>query len=320
MGFMRMFPDEGACAAYLESVRWPDGFVCRFCLWTGEPYRFSSRPLVLRCPNCREDTSLTVDTVMQRTRTPLAAWFLAAYLVTTGTPGVSALQLQRQLDLKRYETAFQILHKLRAVMVRPFRDRIGGPGKRVEVDETLVGGRTRGKGRGQHQKVSVIGAVEVKQLTNKRGKRTIHAGRLRLRMLPVSDGPSFKGFINDAIEPGGTVITDGASMYRALPRYGHQQERHILRGDHDKADAGLPMVHIVFSNLKAWLLGTHHGVSKKHLPAYLNEFVFRFNRRAYPFSAFNGVLGLGFVAESPTYKSLYSGDWHHPSPNKDANA
>ena len=121
----RMFPDEKAAAAYLRAVRWPDGFACRHCGWQGDPYVFENRPTVLRCRKCHHDTSITSNTVMKDTRTPLLVWFWAAYLVTTQTPGESALQIQRQLGLNRYETAFQILHKLRAAMVRPDIDRIG---------------------------------------------------------------------------------------------------------------------------------------------------------------------------------------------------
>ena len=157
--FQRLFPNEAACAAYLERARWGNGFVCPRCGTSGEPYRISTRPGVLRCRKCRCDTSLTAGTVMERTHTPLSVWFWAAYLVTRQTPGMSAVQFQRQLELSCYETAFQILHKLRVGMVRPAQDRIGGkPDEHVEADETYIGGRTRGKGRGVHDMVLVAGA------------------------------------------------------------------------------------------------------------------------------------------------------------------
>ena len=139
--FQRLFPDEVACAAYLERTRWSDGFVCDHCGSPGEPYRLANRPGVCRCRHCNRDTSLTAGTVMERTHTPLSVWFWAGYLVASQTPGMTAVQFQRQLGLSRYETAFQILHKLRAGMVRPGQDRIGGnPGEHVEADETYVGG------------------------------------------------------------------------------------------------------------------------------------------------------------------------------------
>ena len=155
--FQRLFPDDAACAAYLEKARWGDGFACPHCGTAGEPFHFENRPGVLRCRKCRKNTGLTVGTVMERSHTPLNVWFWAAYLVASQTPGMSAVQFQRQLGLSRYETAFQILHKLRSGMVRPNQDRIGGqPKNHVEVDETWVGGRTRGEGRGVHHKVLVI--------------------------------------------------------------------------------------------------------------------------------------------------------------------
>jgi hypothetical protein len=174
-----MFPDEAACAAYLERIRWDGGFVCRHCATADEPYRISTRSGVLGCRKCRLETALTAGTVMERTHTPLAVWFWAAYLVASQTPGMSAVQFQRQLGLSRYETAFQILHKLRAGMVRPDQDRIGGhPGEYVEADETWVGGRTRGKGRGVHDMVLVAGAVEVRQ-RKRGGSINIQHPRLR---------------------------------------------------------------------------------------------------------------------------------------------
>ena len=149
-------------AAYLEKARWGDGFACPHCGTAGEPFHFENRPGVLRCRKCRQNTGLTVGTVMERSHTPLNVWFWAAYLVASQTPGMSAVQFQRQLSLSRYETAFQILHKLRSGMVRPNQDRIGGqPKNHVEVDETWVGGRTRGEGRGRAERVlDDVGAGE----------------------------------------------------------------------------------------------------------------------------------------------------------------
>ncbi len=116
--FQKLFPDDTACARWLEGAKWSKGFECPHCFEKGEPVRLETRP-VLACRKCRKQTSLTVGTVMERTHSPLTVWFWGAYLVSTSTPGISAVQFQRQLGLSRYETAFQILHKLRAGMVRP---------------------------------------------------------------------------------------------------------------------------------------------------------------------------------------------------------
>jgi hypothetical protein len=109
--FQRIFPDDAACAAYLEKARWRDGFACPWCGVVGEPFRFEARPGVLRCRACRKDVGLMAGTVMERSHTPLSTWFWATYLIASQTPGMSAVQFQRQLGLSRYETAFGILHK-----------------------------------------------------------------------------------------------------------------------------------------------------------------------------------------------------------------
>ena len=254
-------------------------------------------------------------TIMQDSHTPLSTWFWGAYLVTTQTPGQSAVQFQRQLGLRRYETAFQILHKLRAGMVRPERDAIGSQYP-VEVDETLVGGRTRDEGRGVHHKATVAGAIEVRPrpagANGKKPKRAVYAGRLRLRLVPNRGAKTLTGFVQENVAKGAVVRTDGWQGYDELAALGYSHEPMVLDGDPERTDAHLPMIHIAFSNLKTWLLGTHHGVSHQHLQAYLNEFVFRFNRRFYPMTAFNSVLGLASHASAPTYETLYSGEWTHP--------
>jgi transposase-like protein len=311
--FQRLFPDEKACAAYLEKARWEDGFICPWCKAKREPYRFATRPGVLRCKTCRRDVGLTAGTVMERTHTPLTTWFWGAYLISVSTPGISALQFQRQLGLTRFETAFHILHKLRAGMVRPDRDRIGGNIGReghVEIGETWIGGALRGKVHDVRDQTLVVAAVEVlpkptKDGSVRRGNRR-HAGRLRMEVVSNRDrSTALCSFVEAAVEPRSVVATDDCSEYATLAERGYQHRV-------EAAEKSLSMVRLVFLNLKSWLSGTHHGVSPKHLQAYLNEFAFRFNRRLDPFSAFRSLLGIGARAESPTYDDLYSGEWKHP--------
>ncbi len=313
--FQAMFPDEPACADYMERVRWPDGFVCPTCGVMAPPWRISTRPEVLRCTSCRHETSLTAGTVMHRTKQPLQVWFWAAYLVTTQTPGMSALQFQRQMGIGRYETAFQMLHKLRAGMVRPDKDSIGDEFP-VEVDEAFVGGKTIGKGRGVTDAPLVIAAVEVRtRVHEKTGRLGVYAGRLRLKLIVSREREELETFVKDNIYVGSVVRTDGAPGYKHLAAFGFKHEPLVLDGDADKTDEHLPLVHIVFSNLKTWLRGTHHGVSPQHLQTYLNEYVFRFNRRFYPMTSFASVLGIGSVSEGPTYEGLYGGTWVHKNPD-----
>lgn len=286
------------------------------CGKIGEPYRFAKRRSgVLRCRACQANVSLMAGTVMRGSHTPLSVWFWGAYLVATQTPGQSALQFQRQLGMSRDETAFQMLHTLRAGMVRPARDAIGSQYP-VEVDETFVGGRTKGEGYGVHHKATVVGAIEVRQrragANGKRPKSAVCAGRLRLRLVPNRGAKTLTGFVQDHGAKGAVVRTDGWHSYDDLTKLGYSHEPVVIDGDPERTDAHLPMIHIAFSNLKTWLLGTHHGVSHQHLPAYLNEFVFRFTRRFSPMTAFNSALGLAAHASAPTYEMLYSGKWTHP--------
>ena len=214
-------------------------------------------------------------------------------------------------------------------MVRPERDTIGGEYP-VEVDETMVGGNTKGEGRGVTHKVTVAGAVEVRDRKvaedrsahghrqahegGKPLKKMVYAGRLRLRVVDGRGGAGLTGFITDNISPGSNIRTDDWQSYKCLPTLGYRHFPMIMGGDPEKLAAHLPMIHLVFSNLKTWILGTHHGaIRAHHLQAYLNEYVFRFNRRFYPMTAFNSVLGIAARSVSPTYDELYSGDWKHPA-------
>ncbi len=316
--FMRLFPDDAACAAYLERVRWRDGFACPWCGVEGEPYRFATNLLRLACRACKKDVWLLRGTVMERSHTPLSVWFWGAYLVSSLTPGMSAVQFQRQLGLTRYETAFQILHKLRAGMVNTDRSPIGEKCQHVEVDETWIGGRERGTGRGNHHKTLVIGAIEARRRAPKADGSAVakrgglYAGRLRLSVIPARQGKYLQEFVRANVQSGATVVTDGFTGYaKLIDAYEHIP---AVEGDDPKvAEEYLPLIHLIFSNVKAWLNGVHHGVGDQHLQAYLNEFTFRFNRRFYPLNAFKSLLGIGAENESATYAELYSGDWQHPN-------
>ena len=211
----------------------------------------------------------------------------------------------------RYETAFQILHKLRAAIVRPDQDRIGTkPEEHIEADETYVGGRTRGKARGVHDMVLVAGAVEVRQRKEQgsRNKRKAgrYAGRVHLAVAPNRSAKSLGGFIERTVTPGATIITDDCSDYAKLGERVYCHTAVAERGDIQIVETFLPIIHLVFSNLKTRLRGTHHGVSPQHLSAYLNEFTFRFNRRFYPFNSFRSLLGIAGDVTAPTYAELYA--------------
>jgi len=151
--FQARFPDDERCRAYLTTCRWPEGFRCRHC-GAASAFELPRRGL-WQCKACDRQTSVTAGTVLHRRRVPLTVWFWATYLVTTHTPGLSAVQLQRQLGLS-YETAWALLHKLRRAMVNPEREPLKD---KVEVDETYLGGHEVGlKGGRQLLEKALIGA------------------------------------------------------------------------------------------------------------------------------------------------------------------
>lgn len=313
--FQRMFPDEEACRRYLELMRWPSGFTCERCGVSEDPLRLATRTGVLKCRSCLQHTRLTAGTIMQDTRTPLQVWFWAAYLVSTQTSGISALELQKQLGIARYETAFQMLHKLRASMVRPDRDPIGAQWP-IEMDIVFVGGKHKGGGSGKTDKAPVIIAVEIRQKelrdpqTGKLVKRAL-AGRVRLRKLPNKSAAQVDRFSKDCIAPGAHIATDDGGEFEGLALCGYHHQPLPMLGNRARMDAWLPLVSAVTANLKAWLDGTFHGVSKPHLQAYLNEFMFRFNRRFYRPMSFRTLLGLGLHRTGPTYRGLYDRESAH---------
>lgn len=285
--FNRRFATETDCEEFLFAVRYPQGFVCPSCA-VEHGWALKGKRLI-ECANGHK-VSLTSGTVLHRTRQELQTWFYAVYLMTTLTPGISALQFQRQLGIKRYETAFQMLHKIRSVLVAPGRELLRNV---VEVDETFVGGKDPDRdGRGG-DKILVVGAVEVMIYSELKTRKTRQrTGRVRLSIVPNASADSVAGFVEREVDPGATVHTDGWDGYRRLTRSGYDHQRWV-QGKNRDAKPVLPHIHRIFSNLKAWLQGTHHGrVEPKYLQAYLNEYTFRFNRRFWRGPAFLRALTL----------------------------
>ena len=266
--FLARFGTDAQCRAYLALGRWPDGFRCAGC---GQRRSYSHHVrLIEECAACGKQHSLLAGTIFEQTKTGLARWFLAIWLVTSSKGGISAMELQRQMGFGSYQTAWSWLHKIRKAMVRPDRARLAD---RVEADETLVGGARPGKrGRGAAGKTVVAGAVE-----SGRGKgRGRRLGRLRLQSVADASAASLQGFLDVNTAKPMTVATDGWAGYRNLPARGYDHEPVSLSASWGDASLRLPAIHLVFGLAKRWLLGTHHGaVGKKHLQAYLDEYVFR---------------------------------------------
>ena len=262
--FRDRFATEQACKDYLAALRWPRGFVCPQC---EQKRAWEMRRGLYWCRNCDYQSSVTAGTLLHDTHKPLRLWFEAMWYVTNQKSGVSALGLQRVLGLGSYHTAWNWLHKLRRAMVRPGRDRLTGV---VEVDEIFIGGEQPGKrGRGAGGKALVIIAAQ------EDGKRI---GRIRLRRVADAAGESLEPAVWEMVEPGSTVRTDGWGGYNGLTELGYRH--HVVQKEAKLGDNLLPLVNMVASLLKRWLLGTHQGaVQHSHLDYYLDEYTFRFNRR-----------------------------------------
>ena len=270
--FLARFGTDEQCREYLFKARWPEGFRCAAC-GHDDAYTLKTK-IVYECVACRKQHSLLAGTIFEQTETGLGRWFLAIYLVTSSKGGIAATELRRQLGFGSYGTAWSWLHKIRKAMVRPDRQPLAG---RVEADESYVGGPRPGKrGRGAAGKTLVGGAVEAGR-GEARGRRL---GRLRLAVLPDASAASLEGFLAAHVAKPATVATDGWRGYLGLPAEGYDHEPVGSSASRGDAALRLPGIHLVFGLAERWLLGTHHGaVGEKHLPAYLDEYVFRFNRR-----------------------------------------
>jgi len=300
--FQTWFPDEESCIRLLMDRRWPDGFTCPKC-GSGNAILLTSRAYTYACRDCGNQTSATAGTMMHGTKLPLTVWFWAAHLMATHSNGMSARQLMGQLGIGSYKTAWLLEQKLRRSMVDPNRDPLEGV---VEVDQTEMPFRANDDLASPLKtgKILIVGAVEViDHATGKPHKPKEYgaryldtlSGRIRLTAIPSNEAVHLHAFIKANIAPGATLITDGHASYPGLEGYRHDPRIVGSMAGH----IPLKWIHRVFALLKRWSLGTYHGLRPQHIDAYLNEFVFRYNRRFYRHVSFETVLGLA-ARHAPT--------------------
>ncbi|HVI90920.1 MAG TPA: IS1595 family transposase [Dongiaceae bacterium] len=283
-----MFPDEQACSDYLKRVRWPSGFRCPHC-GGNKGRQEMNRPLLWGCQDCGKQTSITAGTLMHASKLPLMYWFWAAYLVTSQANGVSALQLQKQLGIGSYKTAWLMLSKLRRAMVDTRK--VSGV---VEVGKAVIAFRSRhdpeatSRGRSADVKLIIVVAAERLALTDKSAVRRSRLGRIRIEPIGDTGRTSIHNFIRRNIEPGSVVFVDSQTAYHSLPDYS------LKRGGGNNAGGtdNLRCAKEAVSLLKTLSLGTYHGFRKRYVPRYLDEFVWRFNRRDSRSASFQLLLGL----------------------------
>ncbi len=293
--FQTKFADEETCVVFLFEHRWPEGFICPAC-GGFDAWRLGSRP-VWECRGCGRQTSITVGTLMQNTKLPLRVWFWAAYLMATHSNGLSALQLKGLLGLN-YRTAWLLESKLRRAMVDPDRGLLTGL---VEIDQTEIPFREKNPPEdvgGRAGMLTVIGAVEVVNRPSGRtpvyrpGRQLLNTkpGRVRLEVIPDNRAATLEAFIREKVAPGTVILTDDHRSYGRLNQLGYRHYPHLIGPM--AAHLVLPWIHRVFSLLKRWGLGVYHGLRRKHLQVYLEEYTFRFNRRRLRKISFDKLLGL----------------------------
>lgn len=262
--FQEQFSSEADCERHLVERRWPEGYVCESC-GSKEAWYITARR-AFECKHCRAQKTITSDTMFHRSRTPLREWFLAIYLVTESKKGISGLELQRHLGHGDERRAYRLKERIQqAMQARDNRYTLAGY---VEIDEAFFGGAHPGKrGRGSENKTAVLVGVSVDEEDRPR--------YVKFEILPDFKGETLEKTVGGMVDKGSFVVTDGYAGYNGLQEdYEHlpcTMERPELNQEY------LPWVHIVISNAKRFILGTHHAV--KRLPAYLAEFAWRFNRR-----------------------------------------
>ena len=267
------FKDADKARRYLERVRWPDGPICPHCGSVGEHYALqgkSHRLGLWKCHDCREQFTITVGTVFERSKIPLHIWFQAVYLLCSSKKGISSHQLHRTLGVT-YKTAWFMSHRIREAMTTNPTGLLGGSGGTVEADETFWGNnkpRKPSKGRGYAHKMKVFALVE-----RKGEVRSFHVSDIKAKTLST--------IIRQHVAKDANLRTDEAFMYIKVGREfaSHEVVAHTAR-EYSRGDVHTNTVEGYFSLFKRGLIGTYHKCGEQHLQRYANEFGFRYNNRS----------------------------------------
>lgn len=258
--------NERAAYVFLASLRWPDGITCPYCKGT-KVYKLNlsnTRRQVLKCAKCRKQFSATVGTIFEDSHIPLTKWLMALHLFASSKKGISAHQLHRMLGIT-YKSAWFMGHRIRhAMKPTPYSGKLGGI---VEADETYIGGKTRGQGKGITNKKPVFALVE-------------RGGEVRSFPVQFVTSRNLKKILHEHVSPEAKIMTDEGMGYQGLKQEfaDHQTVNHS-KMEYVRGEAGTNTVEGYFSLLKRGLTGIYHHVSEHHLHRYLNEFNFRYNAR-----------------------------------------
>lgn len=288
MEFQQRFVNEEACHQYLFDMRWPKGFCCPRC--GHKEYYFVSKRRLYQCKSCNYQTSITAGTVFHKTHTSLQKWFWAIFLVATDKRGYSALALMKIIDVS-YPTAWLMLQKIRVAMSK--RDKMYQLSGLIQLDEAFFGGPDGKQGRGTDKMAAYV-AVS----TTNEGK-PLYA---KIEVTELVNKETALDFVTRTVSLGSTITTDGLNIYPQLKAKSYVHDR--VLSSQAEADEKLRWVHTLVSNAKAFIAGTYHGLDKKHLQAYLDEFCYRFNRRTWQPQLFGRLLSACTNGPMVTYSEL----------------
>lgn len=286
--FQRRFPYEKTCWNYLIKMRWPEGFICPDCNTKGDLIQTRK---VFECRNCRKQTSATAGTIFHKSKISLRKWFWAIFLIATSKKGISALYLQKQLEIGSYRAAWLMMQKIRRAMVQ--RDSLYTLNGTVQVDEIQIGGKQTLEDRltaGSNKTPFLIMVEEGKD----GGPRFVSFEELETiyeeHVVPA---------LEKHVQKESKLKTDGAGAYVKAKKKGYKHDRSVYMKEKEKTQEHLNWVNMLASNLKRFLLSTYHGVYPKYRKIYLAEFAYRFNRRYWPNQAFDRLL-YACIAGNPT--------------------
>jgi len=285
---VQRFNDEDACRTHLESLRWPDGVACIKC-GSVSVYRLPKRNL-FECKDCQHQFSVTTGTMLHDTHLPLWKWFLATYLIVEAKKGISSRQLGRTLKVAR-KTEWYLSHRIREAMAQAMAKDAPLSGT-VEVDETYIGGRVRGKGRGYTgNKTIVVGAKQ-------------RGGSIKMQVVDTNDRETLHRFIRDVASGAEAIYTDEWAAYQGIAdadtrheTVNHRAEEWVRGPVHTNSIEG------TWSLFNRALVGSYHQLQRKHLDKYLNEMEWRQNNRENP-AIFRETLRALVSAEHMTYNAL----------------
>lgn len=293
--FFSAFPTEAACEYHLIRVRWPEGMSCGTCRKSDFYPRIPTKRKY-QCRTCLHFNSPTAGTIFHKTRTSLQRWFLALFLIASDKRGYSALLLSKQIGVD-YVTAWAMLQRIRHAMAK--RDAQYQLSESVEMDELFIGAPTKGQKRGRGtDRTPVLVAVSF----TKDKQSTEYMGFAKLKAVEKVDAATVIQSAKMFIKPGSSVRTDGLTVYPALERHGFTHDPRVVK--QRRAHTILPHVHTFISNLRAFVMGTYHGLGEKHLQQYLDEFCYRFNRRKHQDELFDRLLRACLEKEEMPFSAL----------------